>query len=167
MSGEITIILAKASWCPHCVNFTPIYELAQNTIKPNNDLDGCPIKFLSYELDNENEKQIFIQTHPGLIDFLEGYPTVYFQYLKGGNRAKTEFINHTVAKEEGNKGIKKAVQEFVENIINKYKSIKSGRVDIVKVQKGGMLNYKTSMDEVNYRNKYLKYKSKYLELKNK
>jgi len=163
MSGEITIIYANTSWCPHCMDFTPIYKLAKKAI---NDLDGCPIKFLSYALDNENEKQLFIQTHPGLIDFLEGYPTVYFQYLKGGDTVKTEFIKHTIAKEKDDKGNKKAADEFIENITNKYKSMKSGRVDIVKVQKGGMINYKTNMDEVNYRNKYLKYKSKYLELKN-
>ena len=36
----------------------------------------------------------------------------------------------------------------------------------MRVQKGGMTDYMTSMSEVEYRNKYLKYKSKYLALKN-
>lgn len=176
MSHNINIILAKASWCPHCVDFTPIFELAKQKIKPE-DIDNCSIKLLSYELDKPNVKQQFQQKHPGLLDFLEGYPTVYFQMTEnnGNSRPKTEYVNHTMTKDRGQQGIEKAAQEFVQNIINKYKSIKSGnKVEYVTVQKrgqkGGQLedirNHMTSMEEVGYRNKYLKYKSKYLELKN-
>lgn len=169
MSHEITIILAKTSWCPHCVNFTPIYELAEQKIKPNNELDGCKIKFASFELDNSSEKDRFTKEYPGLIDFLEGYPTVYFQMNESNSktRPKTEFINHTLSREEGKQGLDKAVKEFIQNIINKYKSIKSGKEEHITVQNGGMSNYITSNEDNNYRIKYLKYKSKYLELKNK
>lgn len=169
MSHNITVILAKASWCPHCVDFTPIYKLAKEKIKPK-DIDNCQINFVSFELDKNGEKERFQQEYPGLIDFLEGYPTVYFQMTEknGNSRPKTEFISHTTAKQGG---VEQAVQEFVKNIINKYKSIKSdNKVEYTTVQKGGqyrkMASNMTSMEEVEYRNKYLKYKSKYLELKN-
>ena len=166
MSQGITIILAKASWCPHCIDFTPIYELAMNKINPEKQLEGTNINFVSFELDKEIEKTRFINEYPGLIDFLEGYPTVYFQLSGDNGRPKTEFINHTVSREQGNKGLEKAAEEFIENIVNKYKSIKSGKKEIVRVQKGGMHNFITSLEEEEYRNKYLKYKSKYLGLKN-
>ena len=166
MSHEITIILAKASWCPHCVDFTPIYEIAQSKLKPN-QVDNCNINFISFELDDNSQKNRFLQEYPGLIDFLEGYPTVYFQMkeLNGGSRAKTEFINHTISKQQNKQGLDEAATEFIQNIVNKYKSIKSGKSEYVQIQKGGMINYKTSMNEEEYRNKYLKYKSKYLNLR--
>lgn len=169
MSHNITVILAKASWCPHCVDFTPIFELAQKKIKKS-ALDNCSVEFVSFELDKPNEKDRFEQKHPGLLEFLEGYPTVYFQMneINGNSRPKTEFINHTVSREKSEKGIEKATEEFIQNIINKYKSIKSGKKEeYTTVQRGGMVKYITSTEEEKYRNKYLKYKSKYLELKNK
>ena len=83
------------------------------------------------------------------------------------NKKKTEFIDHTVVTEEGSLGEKKAVKEFINNIVNKYRSILSGgKEEHMSVQKGGMINYITNVEEVKYRKKYLKYKSKYLELKN-
>ena len=103
-----------------------------------------------------------------LIDYLKGYPTVYFQMIDTkSNKKKTEFIDHTVVKEQGESGEKKAAEEFINNIVNKYRSILSGgKEEHMSVQRGGMINYITNVEEVKYRNKYLKYKSKYLELKN-
>jgi thiol-disulfide isomerase/thioredoxin len=168
MSHQINIILAKASWCPHCVDFTPIYESAKGKIKPSAQLDGCKINFVSYELDKPSEESKFRQEFPGLIDYLQGYPSVYFQMIDNKTqKKKTEFINHSVAREPGTKGEQKAVDEFINNIVNKYKSILSGgKEEHMSVQTGGMVKYTTSVEEVKYRNKYLKYKSKYLELKN-
>ena len=170
MSHQINIILAKASWCPHCVDFTPIYELAKEKIK-SKQLDNCKIHFDSYELDKDNQASEFKQKYPGLIDFLEGYPTVYFRMSEiennKPNKVKTEFINHAVAKEQNEKSLHNAAEEFIDNIVNKYKSILSGNKELhVRVQKGGMINNMTSIQEVQFRNKYLKYKSKYLSLKN-
>ncbi len=167
MSHDITVILAKASWCHYCDDFSPIYELAQKKIK-SSDFDNCSINLVSFIMDRPGEKEKFEQQYPGLLEYLEGYPTVYFQMSekKSGSRPKTEFINHTIAREKGEKGIEKAVQEFIQNIKNKYKSIKSGnKEEYTTVQRGGMLKYMT-LEEEKYRNKYLKYKSKYLELKN-
>jgi len=170
MSHQINIILAKASWCPHCVDFTPIYELAKQKIN-SEQLGNCQINFDSYELDKDNQASEFKQKYPGLIDFLEGYPTVYFRMSElqneKANKVKTEFINHAVAKGDDEKALENAAEEFIENIVNKYKSIASGNKELhMTVQKGGMVDYMTSMQEVKYRNKYLKYKSKYLALKN-
>ena len=168
MSHQLNIILAKTSWCPHCSDFTPIYELAEKKIKPNNQLDGCKINFISFEMDKDNNESKFRQEYPGLIDYLKGYPTVYFQMIDTkSNKKKTEFIDHTVVKEQGESGEKKAAEEFINNIVNKYRSILSGgKEEHMSVQRGGMINYITNVEEVKYRNKYLKYKSKYLELKN-
>ena len=168
MSHQINIILAKTSWCHHCKDFSPIYNLAIEKIKPANQLDGCKIDFISYELDKPDEERKFKSDYPGLIDHLEGYPSVYFQMIENGtNKKKTEFINHSVMRESGDKGEDKAVEEFINNIVNKYKSILSGgKEEHMSVQIGGMVKYMTSNLEVKYRNKYLKYKSKYLELKN-
>ena len=83
------------------------------------------------------------------------------------NKIKTEFINHATAKGQDEKALESAADEFIDNIVNKYKSILSGNKELhMRVQKGGMTDYMTSMSEVEYRNKYLKYKSKYLALKN-
>lgn len=168
MSHKINVILAKASWCPHCVDFTPIYEFTKTKIKPGNQLDGCKINFVSYELDKPNEESKFRNEFPGLIDHLEGYPSVYFQMIDNKtNKKKTEFINHSVAREQGDNGVEKAVDEFINNIVNKYKSILSGgKEEHITAQRGGMAKYMTLNSEVKYRNKYLKYKLKYLELKN-
>lgn len=168
MSHQINIILAKASWCPHCVDFTPIYELAKEKIK-STQLDNCKINFDSYELDKEHQANEFKEKYPGLIDFLEGYPTVYFRITElnnKSNKVKTEFINHSVAKEQTEKSLHSAAEEFIDNIVNKYKSLLSDNKELhMRVQKGGMVNNMTNMKEVEFRNKYLKYKSKYLNLK--
>jgi thiol-disulfide isomerase/thioredoxin len=171
MSHKINIILAKASWCPHCVDFTPIYELARKKINAQMQLDNCEIDFDSYELDKDIQANEFKQKYPGLIDFLEGYPTVFFRMTEKQNnnpvKVKTEFINHSVANGGTQQAMNNAAEEFIQNIINKYKSILSGGKELhISVQKGGMSNYMTSNQEVKYRNKYLKYKSKYLTLKN-
>jgi thiol-disulfide isomerase/thioredoxin len=167
MSRQINIILAKTSWCPHCINFAPIYELAKEKIK-SKALDGCKIEFDSYEMDNDSQANEFKQKYPGLLDFLKGYPTVYFRMREevdgSPDVVKTEFIDHSVAK--GESGLDSAAEEFVDNIVNKYKSILSDKKELhVRVQKGGMAKYMTSTQEEEYRNKYLKYKSKYLGLK--
>jgi thiol-disulfide isomerase/thioredoxin len=168
MYREIKIILGHTSWCPHCRDFFPIFELAEKKINPNNKLDGCKINFVSFEMDKDNNESKFRQEYPELIDYLKAYPTVYFQLIDNNtNKKKTEIINHTVAKQTGEIGKKKAAEEFINNIVNTYKTIMSGgKEQHMSVQKGGMLNNITSVEEVKYRNKYLKYKSKYLELKN-
>jgi thiol-disulfide isomerase/thioredoxin len=168
MSKQINIILAKASWCPHCVHFTPVYELASKKASSRPELSKINLDFNSYSLDNPNEESKFKSEYPGLLDHLSGYPTVYFQLLDNKtNKKKTEFIDHTIVKKEGESGINEAVDEFLDNIVNKYKSIESGGTEEhIRVQTGGMGNFQTLKSEVLYRKKYLKYKSKYLQIKN-
>jgi len=168
MQDKIKIILAKASWCPHCIHFTPIFDLAKEKITKSKELLNSEILFESYDLDDENIKNKFMQEHKGLMDYLKGYPTVYFSLVEGNNQTpRTEFIEHTVVKDNTEKGLTEAVDEFINNIVNKYKSLKSGNKELhMSVQTGGMFNNITTMDEVNYRKKYLEYKFKYLKLKN-
>ena len=168
MSHSIKIIVAGTTWCGFCKGFFEILGKVKETIK-SSDVEGCKIDYEVFKLDESGEKQRFQNEYPGLSDYIEGYPTVFFQMQEVGSkeRPKTELINHTVIKEKGDKGIEKASTEFIENIRNKYKSMKSGKSVFVSVQRGGMLNYMTTLEDENYRNKYLKYKSKYLNIKNK
>lgn len=161
-ANVINIILAKASWCPHCVDFTPIYEKTRGKIRPS-DVDNCEINLKSYSLDNASEETKFKNEYPGLIEFLQGYPTVIFHMQENNSRPIIKFVEHTVSKGKGEKEIDDAVNEFVNNIKNMYKSIKSdNRTAHVGVRGGGIL----LEDNEKYRHKYLKYKSKYLKLKN-
>ena len=101
MSIEITIILAKASWCHHCQNFMPIFEQAAEKIKTNNNFANKTINFVTYDVEDPSQKNSFMNEHPGLIDFLEGYPTVYMK-IKKDNNIRTDFINHkTIEKKIG------------------------------------------------------------------
>jgi hypothetical protein len=179
MSYDITVILAKTSWCPHCVNFTPIYESCQEKVKPEL-FDNCSVHFQSYELDRPLEKNRFTEEHPGLMEHLQGYPTVYLKIMdkNKNSKPKIEIIEHTVAKDRNS--LNEARDEFLENIINRYKTIKSGNTVEFKLvhshndkqpqrrgQKGGRLQNITTLEETKYRDKYLKYKSKYLKYKSK
>jgi hypothetical protein len=169
MSYEINIILAKAEWCYHCKEFTPIYELATNRLSPANHLDNCKVNFLTFDMANEKRESEFKSTYPELVQYLKGYPSVYFQLIDTQqNIKKAEFIEHSVAKGQGQQAKIKAADEFINNIVNKYKSMisENKEVHITVKQKGGMLQDITSLEEVKYRQKYLKYKRKYLEHKN-
>jgi thiol-disulfide isomerase/thioredoxin len=165
MSKKINVILAKASWCPHCIHFTPIYEKAKTKAVKDKRLSGLDINFLSFELDRTDEQNRFKEEYPGLIDYLQGYPSVYFQIIDDKKKKKTDFVDHTVAEGSSDKDVDRAVENFLNNIVNKYKSMNSdGKEEYVAVQKGGMRLFTTDMNEVKYREKYLKYKSKYLNL---
>jgi thiol-disulfide isomerase/thioredoxin len=180
MSDKISIILAKASWCPHCIHFTPIFDLASKKINENNELKDKKFFFYSFDVEDQEQKNKFYKDFPGLSEFIEGYPTVFMQ-TKNGNKTRTDFIDHVnikpsendnVNKEEVmNKLQKEAADTFVNSIINKYKTVYSDKKDVfVNAQKGGFnlkrisSNDFTSLEESSYRQKYLKYKNKYIEL---
>jgi hypothetical protein len=165
----MNIILAKASWCPHCVNFTPIYEKAIENIKSVKDFKDCNITFHSFELDKEQEKNNFINQFRGLEDYVSGYPTVFIQIKDTQNPKKVlnDTVEHVTAKGVDEKSLNDASNVFINNIRNKYKSLTSDNKELhLAVQMGGMYNNRTNIEDEKYRNKYLKYKSKYLELKN-
>lgn len=191
MPHKINIILAKASWCPHCVHFTPIYEMAQQKINSKQHLDNNEITFDSFELDKNEQMLAFKDKHPGLIDYINGYPTVYFKMTEKSNgKEKIESIEHVIANGKHKKAIEEAAYEFINNIINKYKTLKSDNSELHisvpnhpnhpnhpnrpnrpntpnrMIQRGGMQKFTTSIENAKYRDKYLKYKSKYLKLKN-
>ncbi|AYV80080.1 MAG: hypothetical protein Gaeavirus8_11 [Gaeavirus sp.] len=168
MPDKVTIILAKSKGCPHCTHFTPIFDAASEKIKSNSDLKETDIKFESYELSDEQISKQFNDDHPGLLDNLQGYPTVYME-VKRGNNIRTDFISHTVS-ENGND--KKAVNEFINNIVNQYKTSTSDKKDIYmssddrmnpRMQRMDLPQLGGSPDLTNdiYKHKYQKYKLKY------
>jgi hypothetical protein len=90
---------------------------------------------------------------------VSGYLTVFLKIKdKQTNEKKQQTIEHT---HDENK--ERATDEFINNIINMYKTLKSdSSQEFISAQKGGTM---INMDKHNYKNKYLKYKSKYLTLK--
>ena len=151
MTNRIEVILAKASWCPHCTHFMPIFE------KANEDY-GDQYKFSHYDFADDAaspNKSNFEDDHKELIDLVDGYPTIL---LKKDNKTHTK-INPTIIK---NNNIDKAVLEFRSNIENGLKTLESDRkVEHIKLDGGSLFN------EDIYKNKYMKYKEKYFKLKNK
>ena len=158
---EVTVILAKTSWCPHCIDFTPIYQKAGaeiNKIAKSNKINK-QFTFHSFEIDKENEKKDFEQKFGELTDFINGFPSVLIKY-KGGGKNYIVPINHTFIKKTDKKPNdgelkeleKIAVEEFVNNI---FTNVSDKKDVFVNPQNGGNI----------YKEKYLKYKAKYIELK--
>jgi thiol-disulfide isomerase/thioredoxin len=166
MNHEVNVILAKASWCPHCIHFTPIFNETGVRFNKKNYLKRAKVDFLSYDLANDEEKNQFENKYPELSKSLSGYPTVFFQLKKENARPKTLIINHSVVEKDDEEGRTKAINEFIDNITDAYKNALSDRVQQIRVQNGGNNNNRTSLEIEKYRNKYLKYKRKYLDYKN-
>lgn len=178
MSKEITIILSKANWCPHCRDFEPIFELAKKNSKSDDYLKNYDIKFEDYDFEDNNVKNTFSINHFDAMDKISGYPTILLKIVQN---KKNNYIpiEHTVinlqTKSEKNKKIleQDASKRFLNNIINCLKTIDSDRkvlfMETHETQTGGNMtkfNSKQNLSENElYKKKYLKYKSKYLELK--
>lgn len=171
MSRKINIILAKANWCYHCKEFTPIFELAREKIISLTDFSNCVVNVEIFDMADKDGKQklLFEKTYPELVQYLKSYPSIYLQIVDTKNNIKkAEFVNHTVAKGEEVEHKQTAAEDFINNLVNMYKTMisENKELHISVKQGGGMLQHVTSLEEVKYRNKYLKYKTKYLEYKN-
>jgi hypothetical protein len=172
----VDVVLASTTWCPYCTKFKEIFNKAQEQLNLEN-IQNCIVNYLCWDLDISRKKEEFIKKYPGIINYIEGYPTVIILKKNGNNRPKMAIIPHSVAKTQGAQGIAEAIEVFNQNVINKLRDFDSDnkvehvgaqhvRAQHVRAQSGGMYKYMTSMEEVGYRNKYLKYKSKYIKLKN-
>lgn len=165
MSSDISIILTKANWCPHCQNFEPIYEEAKKIYENHEGLKNYKIKFENYDLADENEKNIFSLNHFDIVDKIKGYPTVYLKLKNSENNNLNEYlqITHTVIDDKINKQKQNedAAKRFLNNIVNNLKTLNSNG-KMTYLQNGGDNIWKLN-DK--YKNKYLKYKMKYLKLK--
>ena len=166
--STISIILARASWCPHCVNFEPIYtDLMKKYDKGDKIipeyLKKLNIKFVDFDCGDPDVKNTFDISHPKAK--IEGYPSVLINI-----RNKTSNTYHDVPHTQishdldKTKQVEEASKRFMENIINSLKTIESGG-SVKYTQTGGGRTSYTPIIQETYRNKYLKYKSKYLELK--
>lgn len=168
MSQEILIIMAKAGYCSHCKNFEPIYEIAKNIYKSNNFLKNYNIKFEDYDMVNNDIKNTFIINHNDIKDKIKWYPTIFVNIrdTSDKNNIINEYstIEHTIIdpKIEEKKQQEDAANRFLENIVNRIKTLEAEN-KITYLQTGGL---NLSNNDI-YKKKYLKYKSKYYELKNK
>ena len=149
MSDKIKVILAKASWCPHCSDFMPIYEKATEN-------QGNKYEFNCYDFADDAptpNKNNFEDDHRELVNLIDGYPTIFVK-INDNSHIK---VDPTIIR---NNDINKAVKEFINNIENGLKTLSSGRrKEYVRLEGGFIEN-----DEY-YKNKYIKYKQKYVELK--
>ena len=173
----VKIILVKASWCHFCKEFAPIYELAEKLIEeklPTN-LNKNKFSFHSYDFADDSIQNDFKNEFKSLVNYIEGYPTVFIQITINGKQQsqqiKTVQINSSSTKSE-KELLKDAALEFLDIVVNKYKSLTSDKKDIfinVNSQSGGnnifLKNQSLNNEDLKYKAKYLKYKAKYLELK--
>lgn len=185
MSQEISIILTRANWCPHCKHFEPIFKLAKEIYESGKDkfFKDYKIKFEDYDLADNNVKNTFTLNHYDIKDKIKGYPTLFVNLKNKTSKSKDYIqVDHTVINDELSKNTqdKDAAKRFIKNIANTLKGIDSDN-KISYIQQGGKLDdNKCSLNFNNneidnivggendkYKSKYLKYKSKYLKLKNK
>ena len=127
--NNITIILTMASFCGHCHLFEPIFDKTIKAIKSNPFFKDYTVKFEKYDFDENKTNDYktehdFGEIHPEIINNVEGFPTVFVKIegLKGDGNSYS-IIQHTVEKDDGEKG---AINEFIDNIINEVKTIRTG-----------------------------------------
>jgi thiol-disulfide isomerase/thioredoxin len=175
MSQEISIILARASWCPHCKDFEPIFENAKGGVSDFDDLKKEKLHFEDYDFADDDVKNKFMLSHFKAMDKISGYPTVLIN-IKNKSLKTNEYIpiEHSILNEKDGskeKQLNEASKRFLSKVVSTLKTLKSdGKVKYIQqggTQQGVSNNYnnKTSLKEESYREKYLKYKSKYLKLK--
>jgi hypothetical protein len=164
------VILTKAGWCGHCKIFAPIFdEVSKKSIDEYKNLE-----FESYDLENKNklEKENFENSYPELISKVEYYPTI-FLIIKHDDKIISGTINHVTSKSNHEKDLEEAVNNFITNIINGFKSLESnGKQTFINTstQQGGnkccSIENTHSKHQTNndYKLKYIKYKTKYMEL---
>ena len=188
MNQKISIILARANWCPHCQHFEPIFENAKKLYKKHDYLKDFEIGFEDYDLANDDVMNTFMLNHNDIKDKIQGYPTVFVNLKNKTSKQNDYFtIEHTVTanddKIDESKQIEQAAINFLINISNGLKSFNSEN-KVLFIQKGGnnlnTINTKNKFNQCAiggslielknkdiYRDKYLKYKSKYIQLKNR
>jgi thiol-disulfide isomerase/thioredoxin len=149
MENKVKVILAKASWCPHCTHFMPVFE------KSTEDY-GEKYEFSYYDFADDAaspNKSNFENDHGELTNSIEGYPTVFVKINKSHIQ-----VNPTLIR---NNNINKAVEDFIKNIEDGRKTIMSGgKLEHINLE-GGFIE-KNNI----FKNKYMKYKEKYYKLKN-
>ena len=158
-----------ASYCGHCHHFEPIYDKTSKIIKSNPFFKDYTINFEKYDFDESKTNDYktehdFGETHPEIINNVEGFPTVFVKIdgLKGDGGSYS-IIQHSVEKGDGENG---AVNEFIDNIMNEVKTVgTNGKEKFLTVQHGGS-NEKGDCCKVNNNfDKYIDYKAKYLMIK--
>jgi thiol-disulfide isomerase/thioredoxin len=159
---QIDVILAHAHFCPHCTHFLPIFDKAEKEAKKHEFLKDYDVTFEKYDFDPNNadaEKHEidFNNEHPEIINNVDGFPTVFVKINKTDSKDGNTYavIPHAVDKT----GIDDAVKDFLDNIANEVKTIKSGG-------KEKFVNVNKLVGGSNGLDAYLDYKMKYLAMKN-
>jgi hypothetical protein len=145
MKDNIKLILLKSNNCGHCISFGPIFE---EVIKKN--IYECHI----FDTTDDKNNILFKDTFPNLVEKFDGaVPTIYLMVDD-----KFQEIKSSKVKNDSEKELKNAVNEFINNVKNAIKTLKSEKYTLY-VQAGGNKN------EEYYKYKYIKYKTKYLQEK--
>jgi hypothetical protein len=147
MKDNIQLILLKSQNCKHCVSFTPIFEKAMEEIIKKKI---CTYKILDTE--DVKTKKILKNDYPNIEKKFDGdVPTIYLIVGDKVQEIKSTKVNDGEKIDEG-------VEEFIKNVINGIKTLKSSS-HTTYIQTGGYKN------EEHYKQKYIKYKTKYLQEK--
>ena len=148
-SNVIKVILVKTSWCGHCIKFSKIYNCLKDAhekkhqdvmnLLDSQQLDDKSLIFEEFILNEDDKKSglsgevQFKKEYPKLTDHVKGIPTIFIMSAKG-NSSIAKTISHTTIKDTGKQSesenisyenCKDAVNEFIQNIVNGYKSINS------------------------------------------
>jgi thiol-disulfide isomerase/thioredoxin len=167
MSKEISVILVRANWCGHCKNFEPIFDETKKNYLENDFFKNYKMKFVDYDMESSEGKIAFENSHGDAQNLVNGYPTIIVKISDSDKKEKYHTIDHTVVDNsvEKKNQHQHASKKFLNKLIDLIKTVNSDQ-KITYTDEGGFNNkYRTSLTEINFRNKYLKYKSKYLKLK--
>jgi hypothetical protein len=131
-NNSIDIILAKTLTCHFCIQFKPIWDAAiDNNNIISKQVGGRKLNFNAFDMNDPTDKNNFMKKYTGLIEILEGYPTVYMQF-KHDDKLKTVQVEHTSVNvrtgggsSHTNDKTEEAAKRFLNNIVNAYKTLTS------------------------------------------
>jgi thiol-disulfide isomerase/thioredoxin len=183
---DITIVLTKMTWCSHCKDFQEIFDNIKSRLKNNKLLKDKTVILEMYDM--EQNEALFAEKYKDYMSKIDGYPTVLIFIKNDKNKIQGDIIEHTVIEQIDNKNkqklINNATDMFISKVESKYKSVINGKGDeYINVEGGTTMSggggvgkcrldalissHDNSMEEKNYKQKYIKYKTKYLNLLNK
>lgn len=179
---DITIVLTKMTWCSHCKDFQEIFDNIKSRLKNNKLLKDKAVILETYDM--EQDEALFAEKYKDYMSKIDGYPTVLIFIKNDKNKIQGDIIEHTVIEQTNNKDkqklINNATDMFISKVESKYKSVINGKgdeyINVEGVSGGGIgkcrldapiSSHDNSMEENNYKQKYIKYKTKYLNLLNK
>jgi len=150
---NVEVQLYYANWCGHCIRFKPTWEIIKTNMPTDKKLDKINLSFYECEDSHINNDAKAKDVENAGIK-IKSYPTLIIKF-------DNEYIQFPSDKREYD-----LIQKFILCIVNKEKSEKCNELFNTNEssnddnnQKGGKSN-----KDVDYRNKYKKYKHLYKEI---